>query len=150
MSVILDGLDAERRSLERPVDEVHLLSDLALSAERAVELSDKPLVLQSELALRVIEAQLPRLQLRSPLAKTAQESVEELEELHDVLAEHGIAALREAIKQQELRKLHRVLMDEGLPGLRAAMRAQASQTKKNTGPVKARGRDRRDRRAVRR
>ena len=144
------GLIAERRSLERPAGspaEPHLLSDLALGAERAVELSEDPLILQSELAHHIVEAQLPRLQLSSPLARTAQlevrdwalSSAEELQELHSVLKEQGIEALRAAIKQQELQKLHRVLMEEGLPGLRSALHAKAKHSKK-AASVKARTR----------
>jgi len=135
---------AELRALERPdvdaadVPDVQLLSDLAIG-----ELSEKPLVLQSELALKMVEAELPRLQLSSPLAHKAAEKVDELEYLHGVLQAEGMAGLRAAIKALELRKLHRILMEEGLPGLRAATRASVQAKKAAKAKVREVGRRRR-------
>lgn len=106
-----------------------LQSELALSAERAVELSEKPMLLQSELAIRCLEEELPRLKLSSALALKAAQETEELEALHRVLQAEGIPGLRAAVKALELRKLHQVLQEEGLPALRARIHAKKAAAK---------------------
>jgi hypothetical protein len=112
-------------------------------AVRTALLTSRVRASHAQLALKMVEAELPRLQLSSPLAHKAAEKVDELEYLHGVLQAEGMAGLRAAIKALELRKLHRILMEEGLPGLRAATRASVQAKKAAKAKVREVGRRRR-------
>ena len=78
---------AERRALERKED----------WSQKIVDLS-------SDLARCITEADLPPLNLVSPLGRKASEEVAELEDLHRILQAEGIPGLRAALKARELER----------------------------------------------
>ena len=78
---------AERRALERKED-----------------WSQKIIDLSSDLARCITEADLPPLNLVSPLGRKASEEVAELEDLHRILQAEGIPGLRAALKARELER----------------------------------------------
>jgi len=112
------------------VAEPLLVSDLARGVLKELELCEAPIVLTSELSIRIVKDNLPPVKLSSPLARRAAAAVaaEEVEEAAEEAADEAADEPADVAfdARAELRALHAILQSGGLPGLRASLRATSA------------------------